>query len=168
MIMKKLLLLTFIVFASAFKADAQDTRCIGTWKWHYDSPYEDAQDGMPPRDEYIRIDIEDGQIYIRLKRVGKDGNGHPFQSHREGENISVNTDGSITFDEYLSKNEYDNEDHLYWTVWYHYVVRYKGGRLNVSQTLMGEGRNRNGYLVKDERDISPVKHRVYYNEKDNW
>ncbi len=161
--MKKLLLLTLLVFTCCIQIDAQDTRLAGTWKWHIDE-----NGGNASWDYYIRIDIENSNVYVRLKLVGNNVDGRDFQTRTEGENVRVNADGSISFDDYLSKKEYDNEDHLYWTVWNHYNVKYEGGRLNVSQKLMGEGCNHNGYLVKDERDISPVKHRVYYNEKDNW
>lgn len=51
----------------------------------------------------------------------------------------LNPDGSISFDDYLSKKEYDKDNGLYWTVWYHYVAKYEGGRLKVSEKLMGEG-----------------------------
>lgn len=166
--MKKLLLLTFIVLACCVNTDAQDKRYAGTWKWHNELAAFNDDNTLSVWDYFIRIDIEDHNIYVRLKIVGNNVDGKNVQSRREGENVVVHDDGSISFDEYLSKNEYDNDDRLYWTVWTHYVVKYEGGRLNVTEKLMGEGRNRNGYLVKDERDISPIKHKIYYNEKDNW
>lgn len=119
--MKHLLFAMLFGLICVASAKAQDARYVGTWKWHYDSPYEDGQEGPPPRDEFIRIDIEDSIVYVRLKIIGKDGYGRPFHSRREGENVRVNTDGSISFDKYLSKKEYDNEDRLYWTVWTHYT-----------------------------------------------
>lgn len=163
--MKKPFLLTFLVFACCIQIDAQDTRLVGTWKCHREAVMGDGEHYC--WDNYIRIEMEDNHLYVRLKQI-TNINGKEHQDRTEGEHIVINSDGSISFDDYLSKKEYDNEDHLYWTVWYHYVIRYGGGRLNVSQKLMGEGRNRNGYLVKDERDNHSVEHKIYYNEKDNW
>ena len=165
--MKKLLF-SFFCSCIVVMLYAQDTRYVGTWKWHYDSPYEDGVEGIPPRDEYIRIDIEDGQIYVRLKYIGKDGNGRPLQTRREGENVVFNADGSISFNEYICKREYDKDDHLYWTVWTHYVVKYEGGRLKVTEKTMGEGYNSNGYLIKDDEGAHNSVQKIYYNEKDNW
>lgn len=167
MIMKKQLLLILLALTCVIKTNAQDIRYVGTWKWHYDSPYEDGEEGPPPRDEFIRIDIEDDIVYVRLKIIGKDGEGRPFQSRREGENVRVNSDGSISFDKYLSKKEYDNEDRLYWTVWTHYTIKYGGGRLLSSEKLMGEAYNKNGILVKEDKNRTATQ-KVYYNEKDNW
>ena len=138
------------------------------WEPGNDSPFDDEIEGPHDQDHFIRIDIEGNHVYVRLKLESKNHKGVPFQTRREGENIYIHTDGSISFDDFLSKNMLDKDDHLYWTIWDHYVVKYEDGRLTVSQELMGEGRNSNGYLVKDEKDISPVKHKIYYNEKDNW
>lgn len=160
--MKKLFLLTFVVFACCIKVDAQDTRLVGTWKYH-----RDEIGGNASWDYYIRIDIENGNVYVRLKLVGNNVDGRDFQTRTEGEHVRVNADGSISFDDYLSKKEYDNDDHLYWTVWNHYVVRYEGGRLLSSQTLMGEAYNRSGYLVKEDKNRGTTQ-KIYYNEKDNW
>ena len=151
-------------------ANAQDSRYAGTWKCHSEETFEE-DNGEKSRamwDHFIRIDIEDQQTYVRLKLIGTNVDGRDFQTRREGENIINNPDGSISFNDYLCKNEYDKDDHLYWTVWYHCVAKYEGGRLKVSERLMGEGRNNNGYLVKDETNIHPIKQKLYYNEKDNW
>ena len=165
--MKKLLLLILFALICVIETNAQDTRYVGTWKWHYDSPYEDGQEGIPPRDEYIRIDIEDGQIFVRLKMIGKDGYGRPFQSRNEGENVRINADGSISFDKYICKKDFDKDDNLYWTVWTHYNVKYEGGRLNVSEKLIGKAYNWNDDFVKEENNHKPIR-KIYYNEKDNW
>lgn len=166
--MKKILLLTIICLVCTTKTYAQDTRYAGTWKWHYDSPYDDEIEGPHSRDEYIRIDIEDSKVYVRLKLESKNYKGLPFSTRRDGENVEVHTDGSISFDEYLSKKEYDKDDHLYWTVWIHYNVKYEGASLKVSEKTMGVGRNSYGSIVKDERDLAPIQQKTYYNEKDNW
>lgn len=166
--MRRFFLFSFFVLY-AIGIHAQDYRYVGTWKWHYDSPYDDETEGPHSQDQYIRIDIEDGQVYVRLKLESKNYKGIPFQTRREGEHVRINSDGSISFDEYLSKNEYDNEDHLYWTVWCHYVAKYEGGRLKVIEKLMGEGRNSNGDLVKDDKNNpANVKQKTFYNEKDDW
>ena len=165
--MKKILLLTLMCLGCFAISYAQNTRYVGTWKWHFDSPYEDGQEGIPPRDEYIRIDIEDGQVYVRLKMIGRDGYGRPFQSRTEGENIIINADGSISFDKYICKKTYDKCEHLYLTVWDHYVVKHEGGRLISSEKTMGESYNGNGDLVKEEKNREPIR-KIYYNENDNW
>ena len=154
------LLFGFVCLASA---KAQDARYVSTWKWHYDSPYEDGEEGTPPHDEYIRIDIEDGQVYVRLKVVWKKGDG----PHREGENVIVNTDGSISFDVYSKKREYDSEDRQYWTSWTHYTILYKGGRLISYENPITETYNKNGRLVEKSKMNEPIQ-KIYYNEKDNW
>lgn len=161
--MKKQLLLILLALTCVIKTNAQDTRYVGTWKWHYDSPYENGQEGTPPHDEYIRIDIEDGQVYIRLKVVWKNGDG----PRREGENVIVNTDGSISFDEYTKKKEYDSEDHLYWTARTHYNISYKGGRLISHENPILEAYDKNGRLVEKSKMNDPIQ-KIYYNEKDNW
>lgn len=166
--MRKILfiILCHIIFLNL---SAQDARYVGTWKWHYDSPYEDEIEGPHSQDKYIRIDIEDDLIFVRLKLESKNYKGLPFQTRRDGENVEVNNDGSISFNEFICKKEYDKDDHLYWTVWTHYIAKYEGGRLKVTEELMGEGRDGNGYLVKDDKN-NPVniKQKTYYNEKDNW
>ena len=159
------LMFGFVCLASA---KAQDTRYVGTWKWHYDSPYEDGEEGPPPRDEFIRIDIEDSIVYVRLKKIGKDGQGRPLQYRTEGEQINVNFDGSIIFNEFICKNDYDKEDRLYYTAWYRYVVKYEGGRLQASVSYRCEGRNSNGVLISDNKNSTKPENRTYYNEKDNW
>lgn len=166
--MKRIIILSILFVFQLIVIRAQDSRYEGTWKWHYDSPYEDGVEGIPPRDEYIRINIEDGKVWISIKIEGKDGNGHPFVRREEAEDISENSDGTVSFKRYICKNEYDNEDHLYWTVWTHYIIKYEGGRLKVSEETMGIGCNRSGAIVKDERDVSITVQKTYYNEKDNW
>lgn len=166
--MKHLLVAMLFGLVFVASAKAQDTRYVGTWKWHYDSPYDNEIEGPHSQDKFIRIDIEGDEIFVRLKFESKNYRGLPFSTRREGENIRVNADGSISFDEYLSKKEYDNEDRLYWTVWTHYNVKYDGGRLKVSEKTMGIGYNRFDSIVKDERDNAFTQQKTYYNEKDNW
>ena len=161
-----LVMLFGLIYVASTKA--QDARYVGTWKWHYDSPYDDEIEGPHSQDKYIKIDVEDGQFFVRLKLESKNYKGLPFQTRRDGENIEVYNDGSISFDEYLSKKEFDKEDHLYWTIWTHYNVKYEGGRLKVSEKTMGVGCNNYGSIVKDERDKAYTQQKTYYNEKDNW
>lgn len=163
--MKRILLLLLFGIVGICSIDAQDSRYIGTWKYHNEATMGDGEHYN--WDYFIRIDIEDSNIYVRLKLI-TNIDGKEYQKRTEGEHVMVNTDGSISFDDFLSKNEYHQDDYLYWTVWQHYVVKYESGRLNVSQKLMGEGYNGNGYLVKDEKQLHPINHMVYYNEKDNW
>ncbi len=165
--MKRLILLYLFSITYIIGIQAQDSRYVGTWKWHYDSPYEDGEEGMPPRDEYIKINIEDGSVWISIKMEGKDGNGHPFVSREEAEDIRVNSDGSISFRRYICKKEYDNDKQLYLTVWDSYTVRYAGGRLISNEEVNEESYSANGILVKSEYHKMPRK-KTYYNEKDNW
>ena len=162
--MKHLLVAMLFGLVFVASAKAQDTRYVGTWKWHYDSPYEDGQNGVAPYDEYIRIDIEDGVVYVRKKLVWKN-NDEGY--HREGENVMINTDGSISFDVYSKKREYDSEDRLYWTAWTHYTILYKGGRLISHENPKLEAYDKNGRLVEKSKMNEPI-HKIYYNEKDNW
>ena len=164
--MRKIL---FIILYSiiSMNLSAQDTRYVGTWKWHYDSPYDDAQNGLPPHDEYIRIDFEDGKVYVRLKFEGKDGYGRPMQSRLEAEDVNVNSDGSISFNRYYCKKEYDNDERLWLTVWTHYIVKYEGGRLFSSEILMGQSYDKSGNLIKEDLNHHHTQ-KIYYNEKDNW
>ena len=151
-------------------ANAQDSRYAGTWKCHFEETFEE-DNGEKSRamwDHFIRIDIEDQQTYVRLKLIGTNVDGRDFQTRREGENIINNPDGSISFDEYLSKKEIDKDDNLYWTVWTHYNIKYEGGRLKVSEKTMGVGCNSLGSIIKDERDKAFTQQKTYYNEKDNW
>ena len=162
--MKRLLLTSLLSLICLMTVMAQDSRYAGTWIC-LEEEYRSGEHCI--WDRYIRIDIEDSNVYVRLKQINNI-DGKISQHRGEGEHVIVNSDGSISFDEYLSKNEYDDDDHLYWTVWEHYVLRYKGGRLNVSQKLMGEGCNSNGRLVEDGKHRNPIKYMTYYNEKDNW
>lgn len=151
-----------LIYVASTKA--QDARYVGTWKWHYDSPYEDGQNGTAPYDEYIRIEIEDGQVYVRKKLVWK-SNGEGY--HREGENVMINKDGSISFDVYSKKREYDGEDHLYWTAWTHYLISYIGRRLISHENPILEAYDKNGRLVDKSKMNDPIQ-KIYYNERDNW
>lgn len=166
----KRILLFYLFTISVISINAQDSRYVGTWKWHYDSPWDDEIEGPHNRDEYIRIDNEDNKFYVRVKIETKNYKGLPIVIRRDGENIEINTDGSISFDGYNCKNEYDNDDHLYWTVWTHYNVKYEGGCLKVIEKLMGIGCNKYGIIVKDDRNkySSNTTQKTYYNEKDNW
>ncbi len=158
--MKKAFILFTMVFC-ALALNAQDARLAGVWKFH-----EDSNDKTDSWDFFIRIDIDDNDVFISLKMTGV-VDGKNVQGRREAENVVVNSDGSISFDDYFSKKEYDNQDHLYWTAWNHYSAKYKGGRLFVNVKLMGLGYDKNGNIIKDDRYRSG-KNRVYYNEKDNW
>lgn len=159
--MKKAFILFTLALFCSLALNAQDARLAGVWKFH-----EYSGDKTDSWDKFIRIDIDGNDVFISLKTTGVI-DGKKFQSRGEAENVIVNSDGSISFDHYFSKKEYDNQDHLYWTAWDHYKVKYKGGRLFVNVKLMGLGYDNNGHLIKDDRD-RPGKDCVYYNEKDNW
>ena len=160
------LLLTFLGLFCILKTTAQDTRYVGTWKYHDEWTHEEdnGEYSYEKRDYYIKIGIEDGAVYVRLKLIYNDRNA----KYAEGENIRINEDGSISFDEYLNRRDYHENSHLFWTTWIHYVAKYEGGRLIVSEKTMAEGCNAQGCLVEDQRDIFPIKQKIYYNEKDNW
>ena len=162
--MNRVLLLAIICFACTIKASSQSNPLCGTWKYHREANMGGGEHYS--WDYYIRIDIEENNVFVRLKQV-TNIDGKEFQDRTEGEHVMVNTDGSISFDDFLSKNEYHQDDCLYWTVWQHFVVKYEGGRLKVTRKLMGEGRNKDGVLIKDDKNHL-IEHMTYYNEKDNW
>ena len=166
--MKKLLLSAVFSLLCAISVNAQDDRYVGTWKWHYDSPWDDEVEGPHDRDEFIRINIEDGKVFVRTKLESKNYKGISFQYRYEGKNVVVNTDGSISFDVFLCTKEFDDDDRLYWTIWYHYTIKYEGGRLLVSQTFHGLAYDSNGHIVKIDDGHSHIEHKTYYNENDNW
>ena len=157
--MKKLIVFCMLLVQFCTAAVAQDARFAGTWKYHEDQPLD--------CDYYIRIDVEDGEVFVRTKMEGKTYNSKDFQTRYEAENVVVNNDGSVSFDVYKDKKTYDDEDHLYWTIWDHYTVKYKGGRLLSSEKTYMLGFNASGREVKDFSDRIG-RSRVYYNEKDNW
>lgn len=162
--------LSILLIASFLGAKAQDKRYAGTWICHEEMTFDEDNGSriQSSWDHYIRIDLENNLFFVRLKLIGKNVDGRDFQTRREGENVVSNSDGSISFDEYLSKKEYDKDDHLYWTIWTHYIAKFEGGRLKVSERTMGVGCNSYGSIIKDERDLATTKHKIYYNEKDNW
>lgn len=159
--MKKAFILFTLALFCSLALNAQDARLAGVWKNSRDSGLPDVKDLQ----EYIRIDIEDNHIYVSEKMTRK-VDGEFIQTYAEAENITVNPDGSISFDIYLSKNEYDNQDHLYWDVWEHYFCKLKGSRLYVTITFNGKGRDKNGRIVNNGNQAT--MNYVYYNEKDNW
>ena len=158
--MKKLIVLSIVALLSCMAVMAQDARLAGTWKDSERLPLND--------DYYIRIDIEDGEVYVRTKVEGLTIDGKDFKARYEAENVVVNNDGSVSFDVYKDKLTYDSEDHLYWTIWTHYTVKYRGGRLLSTEKTYSLGYDSNGHIVEDYSDRTGGKSITYYNEKDNW
>ena len=163
------IIFTFFYFAITTITSAQDPRLQGVWKYHFDSYYDESVEVhiIPSWDDYLRIDIGDDEVFISMKRVGKYGNGTPYTKREEPEDIRVNEDGSISFKKYLIKKDYNEDDHLYHTMWWSYTVKYSGGRLVVVRDTNVEYYNSNGNLVKSSCHEEPEKI-IYFNEKDNW
>ena len=155
--MRKLVLMIALPMLFCVAAVAQDARLAGVWKYH-----DQLNDWW-----YIRIDIEDGDVCVSSKVMGQSTDGNDFQVRWEAENVVVNSDGSISFDVYKDKKTYSTDDHLYWTIWTHFTVKYKVGRLQSTEKTYGLGYNSNGCLVEDISDRS-TRNRIYHNEKDNW
>lgn len=157
---KKALLLFALPMLFILSAMAHDSRLAGVWK------YQENLDNMNIV-YFIKISIEDGNVFIRTKIEGINEYHHEWQTYREAENIEVNSDGSISFDVYSRKNEYDNDDHMFWTSWTHYIVKYKGGgRLHSIEKWYLYSHNSDGRISKDMS--GPSFTHIYYNEKDNW
>ena len=156
-----------LLLTGAMSAYAQepDPRLAGVWKRHVEGP------GNFVWDEFIRVDIDGSQVFVNMKRIGSDDDGKPFQNYRDTKDVTTNSDGSVSFIVSISEKSYDNEDHLYWTVWESYTIRVEGGRLKVTERLKGYGANSQGRIIKDDRDDRAGVHtwqHTYFNINDNW
>ena len=165
--MKKLSLLrvlaVVLLIAGAVSAYAQepDPRLAGVWKRHVIGP------GNFVWDQFIRVDIESSQVFVNIKKIGSDDEGKPFQNYDDAKDITINSDGSVSFNVYYCQSEKDDEDHLYWTVWDSYTIRVEGGRLNVTEKGNGYGANSQGRII-DHRSLTSPRHYTYFNINDNW
>lgn len=166
--MKKLSLLRILavvlLIAGAVSAYAQepDPRLAGVWKRHITF--------IPPceYDRFIRVDIDGSKVFVSLKEVGINGDGEPFQRYDDAKDITINFDGSVSFNVYMSERKYENDDYLYWTTWNSYTIRVEGGRLNVTEKGNGYGANSQGRIIEDQRSLTSPKHYTYFNINDNW
>ena len=164
MIMKKLLLLALIIFTCCIKIDAQDTRYVGTWIYHYPGYYVDGEEIYPKQDRYLRIDETNGNLYVSIK-YGKDGE---FWGYSEATHVTLNSDGSLSFNEhYDNKVKHDNgtTSHCYTK----YRVWIEGRTLQVKPTQVFYWYDSYGRLQShNTQDERPDAICVYHNEKDNW
>lgn len=160
--MRKLLLLIFALVCCNVSAQSHDL--FGTWIYHYPGYYVDGEEIWPKQDRYLRIDEKDGNWYVSIKR-GKDGE---FWGYSEASHVTLNPDGSLTFNEfYDNKVKHDNgtTSHCYtkyrvWTV---------GRTLYVKPLSVSFWYDRNGNLYRQtETEERPDAICVYHNEKDNW
>lgn len=101
--MRRVLLILFII-SCTIGIKAQDSRYIGTWKYHNEATMGDGEHYN--WDYFIRIDIEDSNIYVRLKQI-TNIDGKEYQKRTEGEHVMVNTDGSFSFDDFLSNKVWE-------------------------------------------------------------
>lgn len=156
----------FILFAMCLMCTisvcAQDARLAGVWKRHITGP------GNAEWDRFIRVDIDGLQAFVYFKEIGKTDDGKPFMRYKDAKRITINTDGSISFNIYYCEREYDNEDRLYWTVWDNYIIRYAYGRLNVTERGQGYGANSQGGIIKDQTNLQSSNNYIYFNVKDDW
>ena len=164
--MKKLIvfrmLTVLLLLAGAASASAQDPRLAGVWKRHFTHP------SSAEWDIFIKVDIDDAQVFVSIKEVGIDANGKPIQRYKDARNITVNSDGSVSFITYFCEKELHNDDHLYWTGWDSYTIRAEGRRLNVTERGQGYGENSQGRIIEDQRNILSPHQYTYFNINDNW
>ena len=164
--MKKLIvfrmLTVLLLLAGAASASAQDPRLAGVWKRHV------SWSGIIEYDRFIRIDIDESRVFVAIKEMGNTVDGTPFQSYWDASNITVNSDGSVSFIVYLNKRVFVNEDHLYWTVYDSYTIRAEGSRLNATEGRYEYGENSQGRIVKDKHNIILPNQYTYFNINDNW
>ena len=164
--MKKLIVIrmltVLLLLAGAASASAQDPRLAGVWKRHV------SWSGIIEYDRFIRIDIDESRVFVAIKEMGNNDDGRPFQIYKDARNITVNSDGSVSFVTYFAEKELDNEDHLYWTVWDSYTIRAEGRRLNVTERTQSYAENSQGRIIKDQRNIHSPDRYTYFNINDNW
>ena len=154
--------LVAICLVCAFVASSQDANIAGVWKRHF------THASSAEWDKFIRVDIDGPQVFVGIKEIGIDANGKPFQRYNEAKDITINSDGSISFIVNFSVRELDDEDHLYWTGWDRYTIRLTGKRLNVTEKGEAYGANSQGRIIKDQRNLASPKQYTYYNINDNW
>ena len=160
--MKKLIVLriltVLLLLVGAVSAYAQDPRLAGVWKRHCNSDHFEY-------DTFIRVDIDESRVFVAIKEMGNFSDGSPFQRYMDARDITVNSDGSVSFNIYLMERELD-EDHLYRTVWASFTIRAEGRRLNVTKRGHFYSENSHGRII--ERCDEPLFRYTYFNINDNW
>ena len=166
--MKKLIVLGMVavvlLLTGAMSAYAQepDPRLAGVWKRHV------THRSSAEWDKFIRVDIDDSQVFVSIKEAGIDANGKHFQRYDDAKDITINSDGSVSFDVYHDTSDLGNDDHLYWTLWTHYTIKNEGRRLNVTEKGEAYGANSQGRIIEDQRNLTRPEHYTYFNINDNW
>lgn len=166
--MKKLIVLrlvtvlSLLVGAVSSYGQEPDPRLAGVWKRHIIGA------GNFVWDQFIRVDIDGSQVFVSIKKIGSDDDGKPFQYYDDAKDITINSDGSVSFSVYYCQREYDDEDHLYWTQWDRYTIKNEGKRLNVTVKWEAYGANSQGRILRDRRSLTSPQHFTYFNINDNW
>ena len=147
-----------LLLTGAMSAYAQepDPRLAGVWKRHIDRP-------NIKKDKYIRVDIEGSEVFVSVKEIGTIDD-QSFQNYDDAEDITVNSDGSISFNVYLAKNEYD--EGVYSSTWESHTIRVKGGRLISIEKQRGCEKDSKGNILDDY--VIPFGNYTYFNINDNW
>lgn len=148
--------------ASCAYAQEPDPRLAGVWKRHRIGP------GNCKGDEFIRVDIDGLQVFVNLKTDGTTEEGEQFQRYDDAKDITINSDGSVSFNVYMSERSYDEQDNLYWTTWTSYTIRWEGGRLKAIEKGEGYGANSQGRIIEDQSNLTRPRHYTYFNINDNW
>ena len=133
-----------------------DPRLAGVWKRHIDRP-------NIKEDKYIRVDIEGSEVFVSIKRVGTIDD-QSFQLYDDAEYITVNSDGSVSFDVYVAKNKYD--EGVYRSTWESHTIRVKGGRLISIEKQRVCEKDSKGNILYDS--VIPFGNCTYFNINDNW
>lgn len=161
-VLRMLAVVLLLAGASSAYAQEPDPRLAGVWKRHVIGP------GHYKWNDFIRVDIDGSQVFINLKADGTTDEGEQFQRYDDAKDITINSDGSVSFNVSVSERDYDEQDHLYWTVWKSYTIRWEGGRLKATERLQGYGANSQGRIIKDQRDTFSIYLHTYFNINDNW
>ncbi len=162
--MKRLLILAVISLVCTANLVAQECDLCGTWIYHYPGYYVDGEEICPKQDRYLRIDEKDGNWFVSIK-YGNDGR---FWGYSEGTQVELNSDNSLSFNEfYDNKVKHNNgtTSHCYAT----YRAWLEGRTLRVKRLNVSFWYDSNGNLYSktvDNEKPDPVC--VYHNERDNW
>ena len=161
--MQRQIILFAFFLLSTIGVYAQRPLC-GTWVYHYPGYYVDGEEIEVKRDEFLKIDEENGHYYVSIKRR-KNGE---FYGYSEATQVEFSNDGTLSFNEFYDNKikHGDGRTSHYYT---HYKVWLEGRTLYVKPVLEGYWYDRNGRVqshTSSEQKPTPVW--IYHNEKDNW
>lgn len=153
--MKRIIVLCLVMWCVALMVIAQESKFVGTW-----AP-SDSLDNL----EYIKIDVDDGRYFVNVERVNTDDEGMPHKSYYEGENVELQSDGSLSFYVCLHENLRCGDGKTV-SVLIHYNVIVYDGKLYSLERWDEYYYDQDG-LKEVVYDRNPNQY-IYYNERDNW